>query len=204
VLVVGLIGLPTGIIQFPSFPASAASIGWKVATIAVMATSVQLFEGRSLSIRDAGLLPLGSSPIASRGRIALPVSIVLVALTFAWGSIPGLRQLSSSGSGSSYDAGKVTTALLVFKLLVRYPIGVLAEEAFFRGFLQPRTPVAAPVVTGIFFALYHLQQWRTIPSLIPYGIALGLLRWWLGSIWPGAALHYTGNALFILSLYRRS
>ncbi|HYZ93341.1 MAG TPA: CPBP family intramembrane glutamic endopeptidase [Actinomycetota bacterium] len=126
----------------------------------------------------------------------------MVLLSFAWSSIPGLRSLDSSGSGSSYEAGTVTAAILAFELIVRYPVTVAVEEAFFRGFLLPRITVAAPVVTGVLFGLYHLQQWRTIPSIIPFGIALGLLRWWLGSIWPGAALHYVGNALFILALYR--
>ena len=56
------------------------------------------------------------------------------------------------------------------------------------------------MVTGVLFAVYHLQQYETIPSLIPFGIALSLMRWWLGTIWPGVVFHYAGNAMFILSL----
>lgn len=200
-LIAGLLGLPVGLFRFPSFPASLTTIGWKIGTIAVMAVAVLLFERRRIDPHVAGLIPLRARPRPERGRIAIPTVVGLVLLTFAWGSIPGLRELASSGSGSSYQAGTLTTAVLVFELLVRYPITVLSEETFFRGFLQQRISVAAPVVTGILFAVYHMQQWQTIPSLIPYGIALGLLRWWLGTIWPGAALHYAGNAIFIFSLY---
>jgi membrane protease YdiL (CAAX protease family) len=201
-LVAGAAGLPVGIFRYPSFPASLAVIGWKVATVVVLFVAVRRFEGRRAGVREAGLVPSRPRPRADRARVAIPGIVALIALSFAWSSIPGLRSLESSGSGSSYEAGTVTAAILAFELIVRYPITVLTEEAFFRGFLLPRITVAAPVVTGVLFALYHLQQWQTIPSLIPFGIALGLLRWWLGSIWPGAAFHYAGNALFILSLYK--
>jgi hypothetical protein len=196
----GTVGLPVGLFEFPSFPSSLAIIGWKALTVALLILAVVVIEKRRPTIRDAGLTPVRSRPIQGRARIAIPGVVAMVLLTALWSSIPGLRELAASGSGSSYDAGTVTGALLAFELIVRYPITVLSEEAFFRGFLQPRIAIAAPVVTGVLFGLYHLQQWQTIPSLIPYGIALGLLRWWLGSIWPGVALHYAGNALFIVSL----
>lgn len=199
-LLAGLVGLPVGLFRFPSFPASLSGIGWKIGTLAVLAFAVVAFEKRRPDLRDGGLVSTSPSARAERARVAIPGAVALVVLTFAWDSVPELRQLASSGSGSSFNAGTVTAPPLIFELAVRYPINVLAEEMFFRGFLQPRISRAAPVVTGVLFGLYHLQQWETIPSLIPYGIALGLLRWWLGSIWPGAALHYVGNALFILSL----
>jgi membrane protease YdiL (CAAX protease family) len=201
-LAAGLLGLPTDAFRFPSFPASLTSIGWKIGTIGVMVVAIRVFERRRPTAEDAGLVPVRAVALRDRARIALPGVIAMVLLSFAWSSIPGLRELASSGSPSSYDAGKLTAGIFAFELLVRYPIGVLAEESFFRGFLQPRIAVAAPVITGLLFGLYHLQQWQTIPSLIPFGIALGLLRWWLGNIWPGAAFHYLGNALFLLSLDR--
>ena len=190
-LLAGIFGLPTLLFEFPSFPFSLVGVGWKVATVAVMLLAFRKWNGE--------LIP--SEPAQrDRAPVALPAIAGLMALTFLWDSIPGLRDLSAAGSGSSYEAGEVTTAILVFELLVRYPVTVLAEEAFFRGYLQPRIAFAAPVVTGVLFALYHLQQFETIPSLVPFGIALGLLRWWLGTIWPGVVFHYAGNAIFILSL----
>ncbi len=190
-LIAGIFGLPTLLFEFPSFPISFAIIGWKIATVAVMLFAVRRWNGQ--------LIP-AEAPRHDRAPLALVAIVGLMALTFAWDSIPGLRELSGAGSGSSYEAGEVTTAILIFELVVRYPITVLAEEAFFRGYLQPRIAFAAPVVTGVLFALYHLQQYETIPSLIPFGIALGVLRWWLGTIWPGVVFHYAGNTMFILSL----
>ena len=177
--------------EFPSFPISLAIIGWKVATVAVMLLAFRRWNGELIPTEPAR---------HDRAPVALVGIVALMALSFFWDAIPGLRELSGAGSGSSYEAGEVTTAILAFELLVRYPITVLSEEAFFRGYLQPRIAFAAPVVTGVLFALYHLQQYETIPSLIPFGIALSLMRWWLGNIWPGVVFHYAGNAIFILSL----
>jgi membrane protease YdiL (CAAX protease family) len=200
-LIAGAFGIAVGWFRFPSFPASLVGLGWKAATVFVMLVAIRSFEFRDATLVDAGITPVRPRPRRDRAAIAIVGSIALIGVAFAWDSIPGLRNLAASGSGTSYDAGTVTLGLLAFELLVRYPLQVVAEESFFRGFLQPRVAWAAPATTGVLFALYHLQQWRTIPSLIPFGIALGLLYWWLGSIWPGVVLHYVGNAMFILSLY---
>ena len=163
--------------------------------------ALQYFERRRPTAEATGLVPVRPQVRTDRTAIALVGIVSMVLLSAFWDRIPGLRELDAAGNASSYGTtSKITTGLLLFELAVRYPIGVLAEESFFRGFLQPRLAVAAPVVSGLLFAGYHLQQWQTIPSLIPFGIALGLLRWWLGSIWPGVVLHYAGNAMFILSL----
>lgn len=190
-LVSGVFGLPTLLFDFPSFPFSLVGIGWKLATVGVMLLAFRRWDGVLIPTEP---WKRERTPIALLGIVAM------LTLTFAWETIPGLRELSPAASGSSYDTGELTTAILVFELVIRYPITVLAEEAIFRGYLQPRIAVAAPVVTGVLFGLYHLQQVETIPSLIPFGIALGLLRWWLGTIWPGVVFHYAGNAMFILSL----
>jgi membrane protease YdiL (CAAX protease family) len=200
-LVAGAIGLPTALLEFPSFPASLAGIGWKLGTVAVMLLAIRTFERRRPTAEAVGLKPVRSPVRTDRTVVAVVGIIAMVVVSASWDRIPGLRELDAAGSASSYGStGRITTALLLFELLVRYPITVLAEESFFRGFIQPRLTLAAPVVGGLLFAAYHLQQWQTIPSLVPFGIALGLLRWWLGNIWPGAVLHYAGNAMFILSL----
>jgi membrane protease YdiL (CAAX protease family) len=190
-LIAGVFGLPTLLFDYPSFPFSLVGIGWKIATVGVMLLAARRWNGDVIPTEPAR---------RERAPIAIIGVVALTALSFSWDSIPGLRELSAAGSAASYDAGGFTTAIVVFELVARYPATVLAEEAFFRGYLQPRITSAAPVVTGVLFALYHLQQFETIPSLIPFGIALGLLRWWLGTIWPGVVFHYAGNAIFILSL----
>jgi membrane protease YdiL (CAAX protease family) len=196
----GVSGVYVAFFRFPSFPNSLATIAWKLATVAVMVVAVRRFEGRPVTRADAGITPVKPVFSAARTKVAVPALAVLMTLSFAWTSIPGLKSLSASTSGSSYEAGSVGLGILLFELIVRYPITVVVEETFFRGFLQSRLTLAPPVTAGVLFALYHLNQWQTIPSLIPYGIALGVLRWWCGSIWVGAGMHYLGDALFLLSL----
>jgi membrane protease YdiL (CAAX protease family) len=199
-LIAGVIGLPTTRFEFPTVAASLASIAWKIGTAFVMVVGCWLIQSRRPTARDVGLLPIASNPIRERTPVAIPAVIGLTLIAMFWSQIPVLKNLSAAGAGTSYDAVPLTTGVLVLELAVRYPITVVIEESFFRGFLQPRIGLAAPVVIGVLFAIYHLQQYETIPSLVPFGIALGVLRWWLGSIWPGAVFHYAGNAMFILSL----
>jgi membrane protease YdiL (CAAX protease family) len=200
-LIAGVAGVYVALFSFPSFPSSLATIVWKLATVAVMVVAIRRFERHSPTTDDLGITPVKPVFRADRTGRALPALLLLGALSFAWSSIPGLKSLAASSSGDSFHAGSVTTAMLLFDLVLRYPVTVVVEESFFRGFLQPRLTWAPPVAVGVLFALYHLNQWQTIPSLLPYGIALGVLRWWCGSIWPGAALHYAGDAIFLLSLY---
>jgi membrane protease YdiL (CAAX protease family) len=110
---------------------------------------------------------------------------------------------TSSGNASAYGTvTKVTVGLLVFELAVRYPLTVFAEESFFRGYLQPRLPWAPPILSGVLWAGFHLQQANTIASLVPLGIALGTIRWWTGNVRTTAAIHYGLNAAFFLTNYR--
>ena len=197
----GLLGLPTLLFEFPSVAFSLVTIAWKLGTMCVLVAALRVFEKRAPDAAALGLAPVGVSPERDRTLAAVPAVAAMLAVAFWWSQIPGLRSLSAAGNASSYGAvGALGTGVLAFELLVRYPIVVVAEESFFRGFLQPRLRTWAPVLGGVLFAIYHLQQWQTIPSLVPFGIALGLLRWWLGSIWPGVVFHYVGNAMFILSL----
>jgi membrane protease YdiL (CAAX protease family) len=200
-LAAGVAGLPTMLARFPSVQSSVLSLVWKTATALLIVFAVRRFEHRRPTRADAGLVSNAGDGSKERAPVAIAVGAAMFALAMYWSVIPGLKELAPAGDVTSYgDTAKLTTGLLVLELAVRYPATVLAEEAFFRGFLQPRIAFAAPVTTGVLFAAYHLQQFPTIPSLIPFGVALGLLRWWTGSIWPGVAVHYGGNAMFILSL----
>ena len=200
-LAAGVAGLPTLLARFPSVQSALLSLPWKAVTAGLIVFAVRRFEHRAPNRADAGLVANAGDGNKDRAAVALAGSAAMLGLAMFWSEIPVLKELAPAGDASSYgDTAELTTGLLVLQLAVRYPITVLAEEMFFRGFLQPRIATAAPVVTGVLFAAYHLQQFETIPSLIPFGIALGLLRWWTGSIWPGAAVHYAGNAIFIWSL----
>lgn len=63
----------------------------------------------------------------------------------------------------------------------------------FRGFLQVH--LRWGIVAGsVVFALYHVGQWRTIPSLLPYALAGGVLVEWTGMLWPAAVVRYVLDA----------
>lgn len=96
----------------------------------------------------------------------------------------------------------MTVGLLAFQLLARLPFSVLVEEAFASGFLYPRLGPWAFLNIGLVGCAYHLFQWWTIPYLLPYGIALGLLRRRFGNPWPNIAWHYTANAVYFATLLR--
>lgn len=141
---------------------------------------------------------IGATSTLVLGAIGIsPLSLWLLEMT--WDLAPGPAW--ALGTPDTYRGAfplEVSGALIAFQLLLRIPLTVFTEEALFRGYLQPRIPVAAPVIAGLLFAAYHLNQWWTIPQLVPFSLALGVLRWWTGSVWPGAVMHYLGNAAFLL------
>lgn len=89
----------------------------------------------------------------------------------------------------------VGVTVVLFQIVLRIPLTTFVEETLFRGWVQDRH---GPMAAGVLFAAYHLSQWWTIPALIPFGIALSLLRVGTKSIWPGAALHGLGDVAYAL------
>jgi hypothetical protein len=109
---------------------------------------------------------------------------------------------TSAGNPSAYGSvHRASLALLLSQLLVCYPITVFAEETFFRGWLQPRLGPWGPIASALLWSSYHLEQWRTIPSLIPLGIILGVICWWTGNVRSSSVVHYLSNAVFFLTSY---
>lgn len=183
--------------DFPSLGYSAGIIVWKLGTLAVLVYALRRYENRGVDADALGLAPAASrSEVVARSRVAVPALIGSGALFFLISNLPGVG--TSAGSAQAYGSvTKVGTGLLLFELVVRYPLTVFAEEAFFRGFLQPRLTWAAPVLSGVLWAGHHFQQASTILSLVPLGAALGIIRWWTGDIRASAGVHYVSNAASI-------
>lgn len=168
-------------------------------------------RGIRLSTDNLGLRPLRwtTSGASKRfRRMALPALLLLVlgasplgtwTIDRLWSVQPGPSwALGNPASYRGHFPLHITASLIAFQLLVRIPLTVLTEEVLFRGYLQPRAGRGAPVKIGVLFAFYHLGQWWTIPELIPFGIAFGLIRWWTGTIWVGVGAHYVSDALYLL------
>lgn len=96
-------------------------------------------------------------------------------------------------------AGAFAVNAVVASTLV--PFG---EELFFRGLgvrtLLPFGSVTAVAVTALAFGLAHGLV-TALPVLVPFGLALGWIRWRSDSVWPGVIAHGSFNGLALLVLY---
>jgi membrane protease YdiL (CAAX protease family) len=186
--------------SFPSWGTFGAEVLFAVIQLALLAVLVAC-GGRRLDAR-AMAITRGPRPVRTPAVGEVIAMVLLPVVGFA--VLPRLLG-ASVANGSTY--GMVTDASLPLTLamvLVRYPLTVLAEEALFRGWLQPRLTWAPPVLSGILWGGYHvfLQPLSTVPSLMCFGIALGLIRRWTGDIRATATIHYVLDAGFFLINYR--
>lgn len=83
-------------------------------------------------------------------------------------------------------------------------IAPFCEEIFFRGFLfagllRGMPVLAATLLSALLFAIAHGDLGSFLPLFV-IGLALAVVRWRTGAIWPGMALHACNNALAALSL----
>ena len=72
------------------------------------------------------------------------------------------------------------------------------EELYFRGYLLPRISrfgIWAPLLGGLFFALYHVWQLFGFVTVFLLGAALGYIVWWKKDIRLSISLHVFANAL---------
>lgn len=184
--------------EYPSLGASAALASWGVATFLLLVWAVRRYSG-SLTTTALGLAHGHPREVLlRRGPTACAILACGAALTAAVNKF-GLG--GSPADPQSYGGvNRLSILVLVVELLVRYPITVFAEETLFRGWLQPRLP-AGILLSSLLWAGFHLQQIPTIPALIPFGIALGGIRWWTGDIRATLAIHYVGNAIFLIAAY---
>lgn len=90
-------------------------------------------------------------------------------------------------------------------LLVMALLPAVAEEAFFRGVLQPllRQRLGAHgsvIVTALVFALLH-QQALAFLSIFALGVILGYLREWSNSLWVPTITHFINNGSVVVLVY---
>lgn len=96
---------------------------------------------------------------------------------------------------------------LIVRLLTLAVVPAVCEELFFRGFLQSAlakrmSGVRAAILAAVLFGTFHVIVRdaiffeRFIPSTL-LGIALGLVRYRTGSVWPGVLMHAMNNGLLL-------
>jgi membrane protease YdiL (CAAX protease family) len=100
-------------------------------------------------------------------------------------------------------AKNAVIALFVFQLVLTGVALPWVEELYFRGYLLPRISrygAWAPLLGGLFFALYHGWQLYSFLTVLLLGTALGYLVWWKRDIRLSISLHVFANALTRLIL----
>lgn len=90
-------------------------------------------------------------------------------------------------------------------LVVMALLPAVAEEALFRGVLQPLLTLSAGRHFGIFltslaFALLH-QQFEVLLAIFVLGLVLGYLREWTKSLWVPTLVHFFNNASIVVMIY---
>ncbi|MET7243112.1 CPBP family intramembrane glutamic endopeptidase [Methylobacterium sp. EM32] len=188
---------PPGLLPFPSLSSSErALLALTVlphAALALLVLAGRIRLGRRLGFtrpalsRRAVLLVLLWPPLQVAGT-ALLLLLTGQAPVRAWRLSPSLT-------------GGVLWSWILW-LVVLAP---LAEEMLFRGDLFGRlsrllSPAAVVAVSAAVFALCHAERGLLQPvSVLPLGVALGLMRLWTGSLWPCIALHAASNGAVILA-----
>jgi hypothetical protein len=117
---------------------------------------------------------------------------------FSW--LPDWMFLEEQTQYMTYGKG----ALIVTFVLQLVVTGVAlpwVEELYFRGYLLPRLSRYgrwAPLLSGLFFALYHVWQLFSFPTLFLLGTALAAVVWWKRDLRISIGLHVFANALMRL------
>lgn len=150
-------------------------------------------------------LALGRPRLGAAAFVVAAVGCTAVSSTFdaAFGA------LGQEPSGSIAELGRVLVGLSPGRLaLAVAAAGVaapIAEELFFRGYVQTRLcrrwgTWAGIAVTAALFGLVHLD-WIHSPSAFLIGLYLGWLAARSGSIAPAVAAHAANNALWAVGTW---
>ena len=193
-----------GLVEYTAF-----ILAWHLGVLAIIAVVLPRLEGRPFgqlvgrwwvrqhrdehverpAILWAALIVIGLLSISP---------LRLWAVDTGWDLLAGPEWSVNSPAANRGDPGfSIGAGVLLLQLLVRIPLTVFVEETLFRGWVQDRH---GPIASGALFAAYHWSQWWTIGALLPFGLALSLLRVATRSIWPGAILHGAGNASYAVAL----
>jgi membrane protease YdiL (CAAX protease family) len=185
---------------FSSFGYEVLATGWKVALVALVWIEITRLREESFTVESVGLQSssLTGAERRRRRRTAIPAIAALLVLA---GVVPALIGQSSGDADAYGDVHHAGLVVALVALGIRYPLTAIAEEMLFRGYIQRRLTVAPLVLSGILHASFHWQQASTIPSLIPFSVALSIVVWWTGTVRTSIAVHYATDATFFTLTY---
>jgi membrane protease YdiL (CAAX protease family) len=125
-----------------------------------------------------------------------------VSIPWVWALGRDIDELNDPAKDLIDRAGDVPSkVLLVLVVAIGAPI---AEEIFFRGFLQRGLMALVPAPAAIagsslLFALTHIQLLQ-FPALAAFGAVLGILAHRTGRLGPSIFTHMGFNAVTVVSL----
>jgi membrane protease YdiL (CAAX protease family) len=163
-------------------------------------------RGRGL-IAELGLRvrPADASGLAL-GVVCQALLVPAISVPWVWFLGKNLDDLNDEASALVDRAGDpASRVLLVLVVAIGAPI---AEEIFFRGFLQRGLmawmPAPAAIAgSSLLFALTHFQRLQ-FPALAAFGAVLGLLAYRTGRLGPSIATHMGFNAITVIVLLLES
>jgi membrane protease YdiL (CAAX protease family) len=125
----------------------------------------------------------------------------------SWGNVEQYILESQAEMNERYRFFLDMPNFLVFTrvLVVMALLPAVAEEALFRGVLQPllrqKMGLHASVwLTALAFALLH-QQALAFLSILVLGAVLGYLKAWSGSLWVSTLAHFINNGSIVVWVY---
>jgi membrane protease YdiL (CAAX protease family) len=140
-------------------------------------------------------------PAAVLPALGLMVAAGVAVFVFGlvWQHLVHLEHQEDLTKKLGVDDGTGALVAIAFLVCVAAPI---AEETFFRGFFfgalrNWRGVWPAAIITGLIFGAVHVGSYSVayLPPLAFLGVALCLLRWRTGSLYPCIALHAMNNGL---------
>jgi membrane protease YdiL (CAAX protease family) len=127
--------------------------------------------------------------------LAAPVGTFLAETLFS--GLPDWLLLEEQTQYEAYSKG-ILVAVFTLQLVLTGVILPWVEELYFRGYLLPRISRYekwAPLLGGVFFALYHVWQLHGFVTVFLLGTALGYVVWWKKDIRLGISLHLVANVV---------
>lgn len=95
-----------------------------------------------------------------------------------------------------------TDGIIWFGLLNIALVPAICEEVLFRGYIlrafeKSWGPVAAVLISGLIFGMFHIQLGNIFP-LATLGVILALMTWLSGTLWPAVVAHFINNGAAVL------
>ena len=125
--------------------------------------------------------------------LLLPVEAAVADRLFGW--LPAWMFMDDPDQYAGYNQSALVV-IFALAVIVRGIAIPVVEELYFRGFLLPRISrfkVWAPVIGGLFFALYHVWQPMAFITVFFTGVILGALVQWKRNVYLSAILHTLAN-----------